>query len=142
MEETKLQKIAEAIPTPVNLQPGNIWSNIFMATTTQTMTQTNIQDPPSLIEKTAAGQPSNNPGPPGEEAAREQQTHSNPLLGPLKEGIWVEEGGILGVHPQGEILREIPPLMLIKWQDRHLLFSKGIDVSLRHSFRNGISIEG
>src|ERR1700761_5825836 len=31
-EETELQRIAEAIPTPTNLQPGNIFSNIFMAT--------------------------------------------------------------------------------------------------------------
>ena len=44
-EETELQKIAEAIPTPTNLQPGNLFTpsiftpSAFMASTTQTTTQ-------------------------------------------------------------------------------------------------------
>ena len=40
-EETELQRIAEAIPTPTNLQPGNLFApSLFMATSTQTTTQT------------------------------------------------------------------------------------------------------
>ena len=82
-EETELQQIAEAIPTPTNLQPRNIWSNIFMATSTQTTTQ--VQPPTtfpmgSSTGKTTMGgneppgggggqgklEPLNNPlGPPG-----------------------------------------------------------------------------
>ena len=69
-EETELQKIAEAIPTPTNLQPGNLFGpNIFtpsavMASTTQTTTQ--VQPPPvvplsSSVGKATAG----GSGPPG-----------------------------------------------------------------------------
>ena len=69
-EETELQKIAESIPTPTNLQPGNLFApsiftpSAFMASTTQTTTQ--VQPPPtvplsSLGGKTAAG----GSGPPG-----------------------------------------------------------------------------
>ena len=49
-KETELQKIAKAIPTTTNLQPGNIWSNIFMATTTQTTTQTAAQPSSSTTQ--------------------------------------------------------------------------------------------
>ena len=56
-EELELQKIAEAIPTPTNLQPRNIFSNIFtkMATTTQTSTTTMPSS--STAGKTMAGPP-------------------------------------------------------------------------------------
>ena len=83
-EELELQCIAEAIPTPINLQPGNLFApSIFMASTTQTTTQ--VQPPPTVplhssVSKAAAGgsgpprggggqglpNPLNNPfGPPG-----------------------------------------------------------------------------
>ena len=69
-EETELQKIADAIPTPTNLQPSNLFSpsiftpSAFMATTTQTTTQ--VQQPStgpstSSVGKTVAG----GSGPPG-----------------------------------------------------------------------------
>ena len=51
-EETELQKIAESIPTPTNLQPGNLFAptiftpSAFMASTTQTTTQ--VQPPPTV----------------------------------------------------------------------------------------------
>ena len=69
-EETELQKIAESIPTPTNLQPGNLFApsiftpSAFMASTTQTTTQ---EQPPlaislsSLARKTTA----RGSGPPG-----------------------------------------------------------------------------
>ena len=79
-KETELQRIAEAIPTPTNLQPGNLFSpSIFMATSTQTTTQ--VQPPPtvplsSLARKVAAG----GSGPPGGGGG---QGTSNPLNNPF-----------------------------------------------------------
>ena len=79
-EETELQKIAEAIPTPTNLQPGNLFApsiftpSAFMASTTQTTTQ--VQPPPSSsARKAAAG----GLGPPGGGG----QGLPNPLVDPF-----------------------------------------------------------
>ena len=64
-EENKLQQIAKAIPTPTNLQPGNLFApSIFMVTTTQTTTQgpdTSTLPMGSLGGKAKAG----GSGPPG-----------------------------------------------------------------------------
>ena len=72
-----------------------------MATTTQTMTQTNIQDPPSLIEKTAAGQPSNNPGPPGGGGGQGTANPLQPPFGPSEGGNLGGGGGNPGGPPTG-----------------------------------------
>ena len=69
-EETELQKIAESIPTPTNLQPGNLFTpsiftpSAFMATTTQTTTQ--VQPPPTVPLSSSAGKTTaGGSGPPG-----------------------------------------------------------------------------
>ena len=52
-EETELQRIVEAIPTPTNLQPGNLFApSIFMASTTQTTTQPSLTIP---LDSSAGG---------------------------------------------------------------------------------------
>ena len=79
-EETELQCIAEAIPTPTNLQPRNLFvPSIFMASMSQTTTQV---PPPltvplsSLAGKTAVG----GSGPPGGGGG---QGLPNPLANPF-----------------------------------------------------------
>ena len=70
-EEAELQKIAESIPTPTNLQPGNLFApsiftpSAFMASTTQTTTQ--VQPPPTVpLSSSAAGKATaGGSGPPG-----------------------------------------------------------------------------
>ena len=69
-EETELQKIAESIPTPTNLQPGNLFApsiftpSAFMASTTQTTTQ--VQPPPTVPLSSSAGKTTaGGSGPPG-----------------------------------------------------------------------------
>ena len=69
-EETKLQKIAESIPTPTNLQPGNLFApsiftpSAFMASTTQTTMQ--VQPPPTVPLSSSAGKTTaGGSGPPG-----------------------------------------------------------------------------
>ena len=69
-EETELQKIAESIPTPTNLQPGTLFvpsiftPRAFMASTTQTTTQ--VQPPPTVPLSSSAGKATaGGSGPPG-----------------------------------------------------------------------------
>ena len=79
-EEAELQQIAEAIPTPTNLQPGNLFSpSIFMAMTTQTTTQ--VQPPPTNPMSSSAGKAAaGGSGPPGGGGG---QGISNPLNNPF-----------------------------------------------------------
>ena len=69
-EETELQKIAESIPTPTNLQPGNLFApsiftpSAFMASTTQTTTQ--VQPSSTIPLSSSAGKATaGGSGPPG-----------------------------------------------------------------------------
>ena len=69
-EETELQKIAESIPTPTHLQPGNLFApsiftpSTFMASTTQTTVQ--AQPPPTVPLSSLAGKATaGGSGPPG-----------------------------------------------------------------------------
>ena len=69
-EETELQKIAEAIPTPTNLQPRNLFApsiftpSTFMASTSQTTMQ--VQPPPTVPLSSSAGKATaGGSGPPG-----------------------------------------------------------------------------
>ena len=83
-EETELQKIAESIPTPTNLQPGNLFApSIFTPSAFMTSTQTATQVQPPLADpfsssagKAAAG----GSGPPGGGGG---QGTSNPLKTPF-----------------------------------------------------------
>ena len=79
-EETELQRIAEAIPTPTNLQPGNLFSpNIFMATSTQTTTQ--VQPSQMAPQSSSAGKAAaGGTGPPG---GGGRQGAPNPLNNPF-----------------------------------------------------------
>src|ERR1700761_5896613 len=69
-EEQELQKIAEAIPTPTNLQPGNLFApsiftpSAFMASTSPTTNQ--AQPPPTVLLSSSAGKTTTGvTGPPG-----------------------------------------------------------------------------
>ena len=84
-EEAELQKIAEAIPTPTNLQPRNLFApsiftpSAFMASTTQTTTQ--VQPPPTVPLASSAGKAAaRGSGPPGGGGG---QGASNPLNNPF-----------------------------------------------------------
>src|ERR1700761_168698 len=84
-EETELQKIAESIPTPTNLQPGNLFApsiftpSAFMASTTQTTTQ--VQPPPTVPLSSSAGKATaGGSGPPGGGGG---QGIPNPLSNPF-----------------------------------------------------------
>ena len=84
-EEAELQKIAEAIPTPTNLQPGNLFApsiftlSAFMATTTQTTSQ--VQPPPAGPSTSSAGKTTTGgSGPPGGGGG---QGLPNPLVNPF-----------------------------------------------------------
>ena len=84
-EETELQKIAEAIPTPTNLQPRNLFvpsiftPSAFMASTTQTTTQ--VQPPPTVLSSSSAGKATaGGSGPPGGGGG---QNAPNPLNNPF-----------------------------------------------------------
>ena len=84
-EETELQKIAEAIPTPTNLQPGNLFApsiftpSAFMASTSQTTTQ--VQPLPTVPLSSSAGKTTTEgTGPPGGGGG---QNLPNPLHNPF-----------------------------------------------------------
>ena len=91
MKNWNYKKIAEAIPTPMNLQPGNIFSNIFTNMVTTTQTQTTTLPSSSTAGKMTAG-------PPGGGGGSRQPNPYTPLLGPLEEEIQVAEGEILEVE--------------------------------------------
>ena len=76
------------------------------------------------------------------EAARDKETHSNPLLGPLEAGIQVEEGGILEDPHQVEIWGGTQETCPTEWQDRCQPSLRETGVNLKSSFKNGTSIEG
>ena len=84
-EETELQKIAESIPTPTNIQPRNLFApsiftpSIFMASTTQTTTQ--VQPAPTAPLSSLAGKAiAGGSGPPGGGGG---QGAPNPLNNPF-----------------------------------------------------------
>ena len=83
-EEIELQKIAESIPTPTNLQPGNLFTpSIFTpsAFMTSTQTTTQVQPPPVDPSSSSAGKATaGGSGPPGGGGG---QGTSNPLRTPF-----------------------------------------------------------
>ena len=55
-EETELQKIAEAIPTPMNLQPGTLFTpSIFTPSAFMASTSTQVQPPLTVPLSSSAG---------------------------------------------------------------------------------------
>ena len=101
-KETELQKITEAIPTPTNLQPGNLFApsiftpSAFMATTTQTAMQ--VQPPPAGPSNSSAGKTATGgSGPPGGGGG---QGLPNPLANPFGPPGGGNPGGSRG-NPGG-----------------------------------------
>ena len=143
-EETELQKIAEAIPTPTNLQPGNLFApsiftpSAFMATTTQTTTQT--QQTPAGPSNSSGKAATGGSGPREEEEDKACQIRWPTLLGPLKEGIRVAAGEILEevvIQEEGEAGIQPPPT---NSQGNSPLFSKEIAENRKPLYKNGTSI--
>ena len=140
-KEMELQHIAEAIPTPTNLQLGNIFSNIFMATTTQVQPPTTAQiAPSSMAGKTAAGplsggggcgqpNPLHTPfGPPG--GGNPGGGGGNPGGGNPGGNAGGNAGGGGGILPS-----------LINYRDNNPLYSTVTNEGQKHSYKNGTSIE-
>ena len=81
----------------------------------------------------------------GEEGDKVCRIPSTPLLGPLEEEVWVEEGGILEeeVVTLEETLEEvegIPHRLTINYQGHNPPSLKGIDANQKDSSKNGTSI--
>ena len=145
-EETKLQKIAESIPTPTHLQPGNLFApsiftpSAFMASTTQTMTQ--VQPPPTVPLSSSAGKTTTGgSGPPGGGGGQGVPNLLNNPFGPPGGGNPGGGGGNPGEEAvtRGEEAVETQQLLTTNYRDNNPRCSTETEESQKPSCRNGRS---